>query len=229
MIDQADERLEAWVLTALGKEKVEVSFAVPGSSSGTRAIGLFLLEVLPAPAPRTPQRPPLQVMLRYLVTVAAQDAANAHRILGELAFAAMDTAEFEVEVEPVPAAVWTALGVPLRPCFVLRVPLRRERPQPRHPRVRFPIVLRTTPVRALVGVVVGPGDIPIMGARVDVPSMGRSVQTDAQGRFRIPGVPAKPAPSSLRVRARGVETSVDLGRAAGMDEPLVIHMDALED
>lgn len=227
MIDRVDERLEKWAAAALGKEKVEVTFAFPPAVK--RGVGLHLLEVLPAPPLRTPKRPPLQLTLRYLVTASAENPADAHRILGELAFAALENPDFDVEIEPLPPAVWTALGVPLRPAFVLRVPLRRERPEPPVRRVRMPLVIRNAPMRPFTGLVVGPGGIPIVGARVEAPSLGQAAETDVRGRFRFPGVPVGMDLRALRVFAKGLEVDVKLDRPAPADAPLVIRMDALEE
>src|SRR5262245_13374348 len=103
MIQTMDERLDQWVRAALDKEKVEVSWSLPAKETTKRVVHLHLLDVRPTPALRTPKRPPLQLTLRYLVAAAAADVHEAHRLLGELAFAALDETEFEVETEPLPA------------------------------------------------------------------------------------------------------------------------------
>jgi hypothetical protein len=142
----------------------------------------------------------------------------------------MDETEWTLDLASPPPALWTALGIPLQPSIVLNVPLYQERPARKVGRVREPMVLRMASLRAITGTVVGPGDFPIMGAWVELPSLGRAVLTDHQGRFRLPGVPTRPAPVAMRVRAKGVETSVDLsGLASSGDEPLVIHLNQLED
>ncbi len=116
MIDQVDGRLEDWIGTVL--EGTNVSLAAPSGTETGRGIGLYLMELMHTPPPRGARRPPLQISLRYLVTTWAEKSEEAHRMLGELVFAAMEHPEFEVERDPVPVTLWTALGVAPRPSFM---------------------------------------------------------------------------------------------------------------
>jgi hypothetical protein len=229
MIDETDARLRDWVKASLGKEKAELFFGTPKETPKQTTVSLSLVGVLPTATPRTPQRPPLKLVLRYLVSVEAEDVEDAHRILGNLAFSAMELPEFEVETEAPEAALWTALGIPLRPAFAIRVPLLKIRPEPKVRRVRFPLVIKTSPVRTIAGIVLGPGEIPIMGARVEIPGSGHAVQTDRLGRFVIPGVLREFAPRALQVRAKGAFETVPLDPKAGFDDSLIIHLNSLED
>lgn len=201
MIDEIDQRLKAWVGRVLGD--APVSLAAPDRESVDRDVGLYLLELGAAPPPRTSRRPPLRVSLCYLVTAGGESPERAHHLLGELVFAALEEPDFEVDLSPVPVPLWTALGVPPRPAFRLRVPLERERPMPSIPRVRQPLITRTVPAVPLLGRVVGPGDIPIPQALVELPSMGLSARTDARGRFRFASVPSDTPLGRLEVRAKG--------------------------
>ncbi len=201
MIDEVDQRLRSWVGRVIGD--APVSLTVPERESVDRGVGLYLLELSPAPPPRTARRPPLRVSLCYLVTTGGDSPERAHHVLGELVFAAMEEPGFEVDLAPVPVALWSALGVPPRPAFRLRVPLERERPMPAVPRVKEPLVIRTVPAEVLLGRVVGPGDIPIPDALVELPSMGLSARTDAKGRFRFASVPTDTPLGRLEVRAKG--------------------------
>jgi hypothetical protein len=201
MIDEVDQRLRSWVGRVLGD--APVSLAVPDRERVDRGVGLYLLELGPAPPPRTARRPPLRVSLCYLVTTGGDSPERAHHQLGELVFAAMEEPGFEVDLSPVPVVLWTALGVPPRPAFRLRVPFERERPMPAVPRVKVPLITRTVPAEALLGRVVGPGDIPISDALVELPSMGLSARTDAKGRFRFASVPTDTPLGRLEVRAKG--------------------------
>ncbi|WP_309893001.1 carboxypeptidase regulatory-like domain-containing protein [Archangium sp.] len=206
MIDEVDQRLRTWVGRVLGG--APVSLAVPDRETVDRGVGLYLLELGPAPPPRTARRPPLRVSLCYLVTAGAESPERAHHVLGELVFAAMEEPDFEVDLSPVPVAMWTALGVLPRPSFRLRVPLERERPMPVVPRVKVPLITRTVPSTALLGRVVGPGDLPITDAVVELPSMGLSARTDTWGRFRFASVPADTPLGRLEVRAKGAVLAV---------------------
>jgi Carboxypeptidase regulatory-like domain len=223
VIEQIDRRLAEWVTAVLGGQAVELS--PPGEGGDGSAVSLYLMDLRNAPPARGGNRPPLQVVLRYLVTARAQDPAEGHRLLGELVFAAMEAPEMEVELEPLPVALWRAFGVPPQPAFVLRMPLRRERPEPVVPRVRQPLVLRTEPAISLQGTVVGPGDLPIAGARVELPAVARSTRTDHRGRFAFAGVPAS-GTRTVRVSAKGREISVTAGTGDG---PLLIRLQPMED
>ena len=78
----------------------------------------------------------------------------------------------------------------------------------------------------LRGVVLGPGDVPIAGARVEIPPANLSTSTDRLGRFAFAAVASGPYPTTLRVLAKGREltqTVVTVGA-----EPIVIHFEPLE-
>jgi hypothetical protein len=201
MLEEVDQRLKTWVGRVLGD--APVSLSAPAGDTGQPGVGLFLLELGAAPPPRTTRRPPLRISLCYLVTAGADTPERAHHLLGELVFAALEEPDFEVDLSPLPITLWSALGVPPRPAFRLRVPCERKRPMPVVPRVRVPLVIRTVPAEALQGRVVGPGDIPIPGALVELPSMSLYSRTDAQGRFRFPAVPTGTPIGQLEVRAKG--------------------------
>ena len=143
-------------------------------------------------------------------------------MLGDLVVAALQTPEFEVEHEPLPLSLWTALGIAPRPAFVLRVPFKHERPEKLAPPVRHAMVIKPLPMGSLEGQVVGPEDIPLVNARVELPSLELSTTTDSKGRFRFSSVPSAPGTRLLRVRAKGQEFSINVDPAG--TEPLVIHL-----
>jgi hypothetical protein len=223
VIEQIDRQLAEWLAAVLDGPEVELSPPAEGGEGS--AVSLYLMDLRNAPPTRGGSRPPLQVVLRYLVTARAQDVEEAHRLLGTLVFAAMEAPEMELELDPLPVELWRAFGIRPQPAFVLRVPLRRERPVPAVPRVRQPLVLRTEPITSLGGTVVGPGDLPIAGARVELPAFARSTRTDRRGRFAFAGVPAS-GTRTVRVSAKGREISV---AAVTDDGPLLIRLQPMED
>jgi hypothetical protein len=223
VIDQADERLREFITATVGPA-VPVSSGPPGGGASGRAVNCYLLEVVPAPAERSVRRPPLQVALRYLITTWDDDHLAAHRLLGQLLFAAMADDALDVEREALDAASWTALGTPPRPAFVLRVPVRVERPERTAPRVREPLHVEIGLAQRLTGVVVGPGDTPIMNARVEAVGLDAITTTDAAGRFQLPAPPASGPPLRVRVAARGVHTEVVHDTADGGDGVLTIRL-----
>lgn len=233
MIDEVDRRLRDWVKGIL--EGVEVHLTAPGNATDKgaaeqRGIGLYLMEVAVMPPASTTRLPPLQVALRFLVTSWSDDPEEAHRLLGELVFAAMENPEFEVELEPVPVDVWRALGVPPRPSFVLRVPLQRARHMPKaKPVTAFPLV-KTLAVVSLHGVVWGPNDMPLADAEVQVPALRLTARTDHKGRFHFSGVPGESINKTLRVRAKGRELSLTTDQNyPDASKPLLIRFDKMED
>ena len=222
MIDQTDRRLVAWIGGIL--DQVNVSLAAPAATEIGRTVGLYLLELVQSPPARGTRRPPIQMILRYLVTAQAAKPEEAHQMLGNLVIAALEDPEFEVEQEPLPIATWTALGVAPQPSFVLRVPFRHERPEKLAPLVRQPVVIKQSVLRSLVGQILGPGNIPIMSARVELPALDLRTETDSKGRFRFSTVPAAPGARLVRVRAKGQEFSINTEQAESENEPLVIHL-----
>jgi hypothetical protein len=222
LIDQIDRRLQEWVRTVV--DVAEVSLGPPGGPATERGVGLYLMELGHRPPSRGARRPPLQLTLHYLVTAWAERPDEEHRILGELALAALAHPEFEVQLDPVPVAAWTAFGVKPRPSFVVGVALRREHPEAVVPTVRTPPVVNTSPVGSLHGVVLGPEDLPVMGADVELPALQRSTRTDSRGRFRFAAIPTGPQVQRVRVRAKGQEVTVAAERAAGTGEPVVVRL-----
>ena len=222
MIDQTDRRLATWIGGIL--DQVDVSLGPPGAADTARGVGLYLMELVQSLPARSTRRPPFLMTLRYLVTTQAPKPEDAHEMLGTLVVAALDNPEFEVEQEPLPLSLWTALGIAPRPSFVLRVPFRHERPEKLAPPVRKPLVIKQLPLRSFEGQILGPEDIPLMNARVELPAFELSTDTDSKGRFRFSAVPAAPGTRLLRVRARGQEFSINTEQAESDKDPLVIHL-----
>ena len=223
--DQMDQHLGDWVKGVL--DGVEVFFTFPDPADPNQGVCLYLFELTPKPAPRSNAPQPLQVSLRYLVTVWADQPEEAHRQLGELVFAAMSNPEFETDLEPLPLVVWPAFGVLPRPAFILTVSLRHERPMPPVKLVRKPLVLKSAPITTLRGVVLGPDDVPLPNARVEIPNLQLFEVTDTRGRFTFPSVPGEPRAKLLRIQARGraLETTIE---QPASDEPVVIHFDLFD-
>ena len=185
MFDQVDRQVRNWVQTVLGKVQVSLdSPAVGNLEAGAdghteSGVSIYLLECASAPPPRGTGRPPLQIMLRYLVTTWANEPEEAHRLLGELLFAALDTQDYDVELAPPTADLWAALGVKPQPAFMLGAKFKQERAEPPTRYVRQPLVVQATPIVSLHGVVVGPGEMPIAGARVEAVGLNLYERTDA--------------------------------------------------
>jgi hypothetical protein len=225
VIDETDLRLVRWVEGVLDRPRVSLSLPAGGEAAG---VNIYLLDLEQEPLPRGSKKPPLQVALRYLVTVGDEDLAQAHRHLWKLLVDAAGRAEanhWTVEREPPPLELWRALGLTPRPSFVMRVQARHEweqlPPAKRVERREF----QGGPVRSLSGIVyASPGETPVSGAVVDLPALGQSVETDRRGRFTFPAVPGGDfRPKKIVVRARGHRQDVDVPADAGAG-PLMIEL-----
>lgn len=225
MFDQIDRKLEQWVHHVAGE--ADVFFTGPGEGDGRSGVGLYLLELAEDPPPRGTRAAPLRLALRYLVTTWG-DPVEAHRRLGDLTFAALADPELVTDLKPLPPECWAALGVAPRPAFIVQVPVHRDRAVEPAPPVTEELVLNTRPMTSLQGVVLGPGDVPIAGASVRVPHLGKRSTTDGRGRFRLSGLPAFPPVTRLQVRSKGREEIVTSEEGFAGDEPVTIHIDPLE-
>ena len=225
MIDDVDRRLRDWVTSVVGPTELSLGPPPPAAQSG-KGVSVYLLGLVSNPPTRSSGPSPLQIALRYLVTSWAEAPEDAHRLLGDLVFAAMDDEDFEVVLEPPSDTVWGAFGSIPRPSFVLKVPLRKERHLPAAKRVRE-MVVDATSIASLYGVVLGPGAVPLEGALVEVPQLQLAERTDRLGRFRFVTVPAG-RPLSLRARARGYQMAVIASPPTSITDPLVITFDSLE-
>jgi hypothetical protein len=200
----------------------------PGTRTGTRGVSLYLLECVSDPPLRGPGRSPLQVRLRYLVTAWGETPEEAHRLLGMLMFASMDNPPVELEVDLLPLApeTWTALGSTAQPSFVLVVPYKQERPQPQVKYVLKPLVVQTAPLLTVAGTVVGPGDVPLAGAQVEIAGLNMYEQTDERGQFSFRSAPGGPYPIRLRIVAKGRRMEYDV--TGQPDAPITIRFDLLD-
>jgi hypothetical protein len=219
-VDEVDQHLEAWISAVLGE--VTVTLGAPKESQSGKGVNLYLLNLVNSPPPRSvKERSPYRIMLRYLITVWETNLHAMHRMLGELMFAAMDLPDVEVELEPLSPALWSALGLVPRPAFVLHTPLLCERPEKLAPPVLSEMVIKEALLRPLSGRVIGPGDIGVMGARVELPALELSTATDFRGRFRFAAVPSDPPIKLLRVNAKGRTISVPVEKA---NEAVIIRL-----
>ncbi len=223
--DQTEAQLREWVRTV--DPSADVSLEPPGVERPGRGVGVYLLDIAPRPAPRGADRPPLQLWLRYLVTVWAEDPADAHRLLLDLVFDALSRDDLEVDVEALPTATWAALQAVPQPSFFVRVPVRRERPEPITKPVLIPLRLEAGRLAVVAGVVRDTRDQPVSAAIVEIPGLDRATQTDNRGRFQLTAVPGPPAATQLRVRAKRGEVVVPIPGEPDLARSMVIQIDPL--
>jgi Pvc16 N-terminal domain len=223
VIQVVDARLATWAGEHV--KGVQTSFDPPAESRAGEGVCLYLMDVAPRPDEHRDGARRLRASLRYLVTTWAEKPERAHELLGDLLLAALQEAEFEVELESVQVEAWAAFKIAPRPSFVVRVPLGQDIERPIAKLVRSPLSIRASGLVSLNGTVLGPGDVPMAGASVELPALKLSTLTDWKGRFTFSAVPAEPAPKELLVKARGREQRVPVG---AIGSPLLINFGPLE-
>lgn len=227
MIDAVDQSVLEWIRQVA--PEVSVTLDPPFPEEKSSRISVYLAEVSPAHSTSAAgnKRQPLQTSLRYVISTCGGTQEDQHRLFGPILFEAMEQEEFKVVLTGEPPGFWSAMGVPPRPSFSLTAPCIVERPMPPMKYVKK-VVLKTSPMRSLQGVVLGPGDIPLAGARVEWPTLDRRTRTDSRGKFQFAGLPGELAGKSLRVRAKGREMSLTAGTEALSGEPWRIQFDLKE-
>lgn len=224
VVDELHARLREWVGDVLGD--VPVVLGPPAQSlASTRGICLHLLSIEAASgAQGKGKTPPLQLGMRFLVTAWSPEPLAMHNDLCELAFSAMESAGFDVDFEDLSPAIWAALEVTVRPSFCIRLSLRKARTLPPAVAVRSPLVLAAALMVSLDGIVLGPRDVPLPGARIELVSLRRATRSDARGWFSFPGVPER-QPLRLRVLAHGVEQFFTVEAPGEPGQRLPLHVD----
>ncbi|MET0773562.1 MAG: hypothetical protein ABWZ82_10790, partial [Candidatus Limnocylindrales bacterium] len=150
MIDSTDLDLVTWAEGVL--PGMPVALDPPGAQDvGTPGVGLYLLELRQHPPMRSSRPEPLRLWARYLVHAWAPLPAQAHEMLFELAFSALEREDLDVDLEPPAPDVWFALGVAPRPCFRVGVPVRRARVTPPVKPVLHPLMARPETFGAVRG------------------------------------------------------------------------------
>ena len=219
MIDEVDQQVTSWVEEVLPG----VNVTLDGPATDNDEVGLHLFEVADLPPARGEERPPLQVRLGYLVTTSGADVALAHKRLGQLLFAALTHPDWDVRYPGDIAEFWNAVGEPPRAGFILTVPLRQTIETEPPPPVRAPLRVQGMGSRAMEGVVLGPGDVPISDAFVEIPSLALTTRSDRRGRFRFAAIPTSPAKQRLRVRAKTREFPFTVD--SSKPPPFVLRLD----
>lgn len=223
MIEALDARLATWIGDRL--PGVSITFDAPAEDRSGEGISVYLMEVTPRADERVDRARALRASLRYLVTSWASKPERAHELLGTILLAALNESEFEVDLMPVALDAWRAFRIGPRPSFVVRVPLRHDLGAPAAKLVRKPLDIRASGVLPLDGTVLGPDDVPLASANVELPALQLMTTTDWKGRFRFAAVPAEPPPKELVVKAHGLEQRVTIEKPG---VPVLIHFGPLE-
>lgn len=227
MLDETSRTILAWASDVSGVEHTTLS--LPDSSLSTPQVSVLLTDFSDHPPMRGNGRSPLQFIARYHVLVAAPDPEDAHRILGELIFAALENPTFDVDLHPIDSGHWQAVGAAPLPSFMLRIPVRRPRPESKAPYVRKPITIQMEPQSVLEGTVSSPDNAPVPSARVELLATGdsgaaASTFTDVAGRFRMTVGPIS-QDSRVRVSARNFSVTARIDDAIDSDGIVRLRFD----
>jgi hypothetical protein len=218
-----EELIAGWVNDSLG-DTIELSYAAPTVRTEEARVSAYLLDLSELPPAQTRSTGPLslRLKLRYLMTTWAQSESEQNRMLSELMFSASTHPNLSVDITPLPLALWTSFGITPRPGVIVEVVLHRSLPARDAKRVATPIVKLTSPAW-LNGKVVGPRDVPIPGALVELPECQSACRTDAHGRFTL-ACAKRPKNKRLCVKAKGVAFNTTADQLGTQADPVVIRI-----
>jgi hypothetical protein len=91
------------------------------------------------------------------------------------------------------------------------------------PPVKAPLLVQGAAMRVMEGVVLGPGDVPISDAFIEIPSLALTTRSDTRGRFRFAAISAAPAKQQLRVHAKAHEFPFTID--SSKPSPFVLRLD----
>ena len=224
-IEQADERLLQWLQTVLKglHDPPTCTLDKPPANPTDQGVSCYLLRFDQQAILTQVNHPSLQLTLYYLVTSWASTPQAAHTLLGAALAAALQDGVLEVDFTPPDSHLWSDLHTTPQPSFFLRVLVRLERPAPKPARlVSEPLKVAIAPLVSLNGMVIGPGDQPIMDALVELPLLQLTTRSGADGRFYFPAIPGE-GKTHLRIYARGQEMDLQVDKLYAEDDPLKIR------
>lgn len=224
MLNETSRTVLEWASEVSGVGQTALS--LPDSPISGPHVSVLLTDFQNHPPLRGNGRTPLQFIARYLVTTMAPEPEEAHRILGELIFAALENSTFDVDFQPVDSRHWQALGSAPLPSFMLCVPVHRTRPESTAPHVRKPITIQTGMQSVLEGIVTSPEMTPVPGARVELLATGESragasTSTDVGGQFRMS---VGPYSHDARIRVSAKNFSVTARIEESIDSDGIVRL-----
>ncbi len=212
--DEVSSKLRSWVQDAIGE--IPVHFAQPPSDPVQSGIFFFLLGLQPNLALRNDPNRRIEIFRRYLVC----DGDPAGNQVEELLFRALETNSWQVEPEPPSPDLWIALGIPMRPTFILRAPVARDRPARPAPPVKV-VDLSTSLANTLTGFVRSPDGSAVSRCTVELMERGTSVVTGYDGAFAFPSL-VSTIGYRFRLAHQGREQFVDMAAGEGFTQPVVV-------
>jgi Carboxypeptidase regulatory-like domain len=164
-------------------------------------------------------RLPYRFAIRYLV---AGTGVAALGLLDEVLAASVRAGQPQLVLAAPPPALWRALSLAPRPVLGFHVPASIAYPVGTSTLVRGSLQVKPLDLAPLTGSVLGTGDVPVAGARVEVAGTRLATHTGSRGQFRFPAVPDG-GPLVLHIHARGRIFTARLDAPAG--QPVTVHCD----
>lgn len=223
MIDEVDAEVVSWIQSVVGDVSVLLEPPARLADASAAVVSVYLTEIVRDPAPRDVRQTPARLGLRYLVSVSDKSVARAHALLGQLLLAAVEDESQQVVLDTLSPAYWAAFGVEPRPAFMLQRPLAPVKQREVVP-IATGVLARTALLQPLLGQVLGPRDLPMAGARIEISGTGQVARADHHGRFRIMYAPVQGATTTLKVRAKGREQLVQLDPSRTDASPLLVRL-----
>lgn len=132
-IEETSNRLTRWVDDTVGDQLAILGPPQAGERrTKGRGVALYLFDIAPAAPSQEGRRQRVEADVRYLITAWAAEPLEAHTLLSQLLFAALQNAEFEVDLQPPPIDVWRGFGLPPQPAFLLRTRTWKDLSPRRH-------------------------------------------------------------------------------------------------
>jgi hypothetical protein len=206
-VEIIEQQLTQWISVALSGIESDIGKKIRVSPESIEKDNLpcvhcLLKNILPAPPSHHVHAAPLQIALKYLIYVSAEDQYLGNKIIEELVFSAMEDQSVELELQPVSDGFWQALNVSPRPSFMILAKHQRAAKATVAGVVTKSLVMHVSPPAYLRGRVIAKlksATIPLVGASVSLGRSGIVVTTDNDGNFNLGAVPASPKQKKLMV------------------------------
>lgn len=227
MIDEIDRRLKEWITTVIDSQ-LAITFEHPGTKKDQSAISVYLYGMEYSTPNSTTREIPLQIALSYLLTVQSDDQVESHKYLGKILYAARSQSDMEVGFPALPAQFWQAMGIAPLPHFSLRVPLMMTREVEHCPVIKTQPHIGISTITHITGIVVGPLDQPIPGAKIILPHSKTVIYTDNKGEFSTTADANSQRTFNCKVDAKGKQFSISVPMQQILKTPRVpftIHLD----
>ncbi|SEN41157.1 Pvc16 family protein [Nitrosomonas marina] len=227
MIDEIDRRLKEWIAMVIDGQ-LAITFEHPGTERNQPTVSVYLYDMEYSTPNSTTREIPVQISLSYLLTVQSDDQVESHKYLGKILYAAKSQSDMEVGFPALPAQFWQAIGIAPLPHFSLHVPLMIMRETEHIPTIKAQPHIGISPVTQITGVVVGPSDQPIPGAKIMLPHSKTVAYTNNKGLFSIAADANLQRAFNCKIDAKGKQFSISVPMQQILKTPhtpFTIHLD----